>query len=42
MSGRKNEDFVTGKSTQKIQVPVGRGVSGRSEDFITGRKHKKN
>ena len=41
VSGRKNEDFITGKEQKKIQVPVGRGVSGRSEDFITGRKHKK-
>ena len=34
--------LLLGRSTMKISAG-GRGVSGRrSEDFITGRKHKKN
>ena len=68
-SGRRSEDFITGREHKKIEmknkVPLGggwveggvktlllggstkksaagRGVSGRrSEDFITGREHKK-
>ena len=41
MSGRKNEDFITGKEQKKIQVPVGRGVSGRSEDYYWEEAQKK-
>ena len=42
VSGRRSEDFITGRKHKKISA-AGRWVSGRrSEDFITGRKHKKN
>ena len=46
VSGRRSEDFITGrehkKNRNKKLSAAGRGVSGRrSEDFITGRKHKK-
>ena len=43
MSGRRSEDFITGREHKRKSSAGGRGVSGRrSEDFITGRKHKKN
>ena len=43
MSGRRSEDFITGRKHKKIKSSAGgRGVSGRkSEDFITGREQKK-
>ena len=43
VSGRTNEDFITGREHTKKLSAGGRGVSGRTnEDFITGREHEKN
>ena len=40
MSGRRSEDFITGREQKKI-TEGGRGVSGRkSEDFINGESTK--
>ena len=43
VSGRRSEDYITGREHKKKLSAGGRVVSGRrSADFITGREHKKN
>ena len=41
VSGRRSEDFITGREHKKKMNADGRGVSGEKGDFITGREHKK-
>ena len=41
VSGRRSEDFITGREHKKNMNADGRGVSGEKGDFITGREHKK-
>ena len=42
VSGRRSEDFITGREHKKKRITAGgRGVSGRkSEDFINGESTK--
>ena len=40
VSGRRSEDFITGREHKKKKSAAGKGVSGRrNEDFIAGREH---